>query len=338
MASNGIDENDKKFLSYLGRATDVTTSLEAWMETADDGKLVRSVKEDHSNVEVHTPGKRKSKKQTDASKSTSVTLSANAKIGAGPTIPVSGKVRAGFFRSRKNRLVKLENVISIKKLVFKDDTLSFPTEFERDMCKYVVEWLKQHESSESHSTSVKIADGSDHVKTLNQFIDQVLQKKETLDDLMRAIDSYTTTQLEATHYVSAITLGAKKDEIMKIDEKTTDIDGGGDTEAGNIAGVGATGGHKVEEKKAAYQGTELGNYRTVADSTDDEAVQQQLAIVRVKITRISELVKNPNLKCLLNKVIDMYQEQKKEIEKRGKLHAIMIMSYIVIINNNVMTN
>ena len=326
MASIHIDESDKKFLSYLGRATDVTISLEAWMETADDGKLVRSVKDDHSNVEARSPGKRKSIKQTDASKSTSFALSANAKIGAGPTIPVSGKGRAGFSRSRKNALMKLENVISIKKLILKDDTLSFPTEFERDMCKYVVEWLKQHESSESHSTSVKIGDGSDHVKTLDQFIDQVLQKKEKLDDLMGATDNYTTTQLKATHYVSAITLAAKKDEIMKINEKTTEIDGGGDIEAGNIAGVSATGGRKVEEKERTYQGTELGNIRRVADSNDGEAVQQQLAIVRVKITRISELVQNPYVKCLLNKVIDMYQERKKEIEERGKLHAIMIMS------------
>ena len=315
MAMPGIRSDDMQFLRHLGTGTDVVDNFDNWSAATPEngGQIVREVKTDHSNVEECTRGKEVSTVRTELSKEKSFGMSGKTKVGTGPTIPGSGgAAKAGVSQSRKENLVISKKVVIIRTLAFKDEMPSFPTKFEKDMCKYVIEWLGKHQGSASHSTALKLEDvhveDDDPVKRFYQYTSQL----EKYDDVSNAISEYIMSK-KITHYVSTISLGATEHEREKRDESRTEIDGGADIDAANIVGGGITAHHGSQVGTGTHQATNLGDYGRVC--TDGaEATENQLAIVRVGITPISELVGNPCIKAIVDKVTWEYHERK----NRGK--------------------
>ena len=311
----GIRSDDMQFLHDLGTGTDVVDTFDNWSAATTKngrGQTVRQVKPDNSNVEECTRGKEVSTTQIVLSKEKGFGMSGKTKVGAGPTIPGSGALKAGVSKSRKENVVESKKVAVVRTLAFKDEMPSFPTKLEEDMYKYVIEWLKEHQSSANHSTALKIEDvhveDDDPVKRFNQYTSQL----EKYDDVSNAISDYITSK-KITHYVSAISLGAREHERDKRDESRTEIDSGADIDAANIVGGSITAHHGSEMRTEMNQTTDLGDFKRVcADGAD--ATENQLAIVRVGITPITELVGNPCIKAIVDKVTWEYQERK----KRGK--------------------
>ena len=310
MAMSGIRKDNVQFLRYLGTGTHVVDTYDNWSAATpvNGGQIVRQVKPDHSNVEECTRGKEESIIQTEFSKEKDFGVLGNTKVGTGPTIPGSGALKGGVSRSRRRDLVKTKKVVIIRMLTFKDETPLFPTKLEEDMFKYVIEWLEKHQSSASHSTALKIEDvhveDDDPVKRFYQYTSQL----EKYDDISYAISDYIMSK-KITHYVSTISLGATEHEWDKRDESRTDFDGGVDMDAANIVGGGITAHHGSQMRRGMHQAANLGGYeRVCADGA--EATADQLAIVHVEIFPISELVENPCIKAIIDKVTQEYQEQK----------------------------
>ena len=309
MASTEIDDNDKQFLPHLGKGTDIITTFDDWRKAthAHVGKTIRKVESDCSNIEPRTHGEEVSSKLDDYTQDKSLKVSAKGKAGApvAAGVPISGSVKAGGSRSRILESMQSEHSVIIRTLAFKDDAPLFPTEIEKDMYKCVIEWLKKHQSSSS--SPVKIEDihieDNDPVKRFNKYIGQL--KNGEWDDLSDAITSYITTT-KVTHYVCSITLGAKEYETMESVQATTEVDGGVGVEAANVAGAGMKGKFKSAQGSKTRQTIKLGGHRVFADSEDENHV----AIVKVGISPISELIEDPQVKVILDNVIKHYHKQK----------------------------
>ena len=314
MATVEIDDNDKQFLPHLGKGTDIITNFDDWRKATHShvGKTTRKVQEDYSNVEPRTHGEEILSKQEDHTRDKSLSVSAKVKASAPAAvgIPAGGSVKAGGSQSRTLSSMQSEHSVIIRTLAFKDETPSFPTDIEKDMCKYVVEWLKMHQSSATSSlgssSSVKIeavcVEDNDSVKRFNRYIDQL--NAGEWDDLSDAITSYLATT-KVTHYVCSITLGAKQYETVESIQASTEIVGGVGVDAANVAGAGTKGKLSSGLENKSRQTIKLGGHREFPESKDEN-----VAIVKVGISPISELVEDPRVKAILDRAVKHYHEQK----------------------------
>ena len=322
--SGESSDKDGLFLKYLGTGTDVLTNCEDWRSTHKVGSLVHCREVQHpganSNFETRSCGPETWSKYDDRTEGKSWHLAGKAKGGASAAgVPISAKLKAAFSRSRSLYAAQYENKVVVETKAFKDRIPIFPTLLEKEIYTYVIEWLERYRDVRVEASE----DPNNPVKRFEKYASKL--KEGEWNNVADAITSYINGR-KITHYVESITLGAER--TIKKDEKHSTIEGdlGGGVEGATLAGVGGKAGGKSEKGKKTKQTAQLGRIAPDGGPGDD------LGIVHVGILPISELVKNPSVKTILDEAIEHYHEEKQRKQGQqdrysGKCIACTINSY-----------
>lgn len=298
-------EGDTDFLPLLGRGTDAA-NLREWRQQVDThcGPVMRQVKEDYSNVMRYTQGEESSSVEKGSTKSMSYGGSASVKGGGAPTgVPFSVSLGGGGSRSHTNYLSSSESVTVVRTYTFKEETPSFPTELEKDLSKFVFEWQK----SQPLTSAMKMGEQESLEEYLLQLEKDRSDKSVSscIQEVENAIKTYIAEK-RITYYISSIALGKKDTETKERTQKGTKVKIGAGANVPGHGGGSISAGGKSEQDSTISREMKLGG--------------DNLAIVKVGLTVISDLVQSSHVKAIIERAIPEYeQEKQKKVNKEREL-------------------
>ena len=299
-----VDPADKNFVPLLGMGTDATSLEELRQQVyTHKGPVMRQASNEDSIV-AYTLGEEEMLTKEDGTNFREHGGSVEIKGGATAAgIPASAELEASGKRSHTSYLRSSERVIVMRTYAFKKDTPSFPTELEKNLYKYVIEWLEIRQKIEKTDGKT---DRNNYVERAEEYLSSLKEDEsdqEKWQDFASAVDAYVREK-EVTHYISSIALGIKELENVKKSKQGRKVKAGIDADVLGQAGAGVSVGVEESQDSMSTQAKSIGKVK-------------HPAIIMVGLTDIDELVKSSSAKQITGGIIDIHQHHKRSCQWRG---------------------